>query len=253
MFRRISCGAVCAAVLAAGFQMSAVLSQGTAGSWMSPVLCGYAAVSENAEDYNNHASVKNGLVKEGGYFYYYEEGEPVTGSWITADNDTYYFGSDGRAAVFSCKIKGTYYVFDQDGKLQQPSGTKIVKVEAGNGKIKKYYVNKNGEAVSGWSKDQNYYFDETGEMVTGIIVLKAKFYCFNTGGKYNKAKTQKIRKAAGYEKPLAELLKYIGKPKKSKYYASCYGDGKDGILTYDGFTVYTFKPKTGAEIFMGVE
>ena len=230
MFKRILCAA-CAAVLAAGFQMP-------------PVLSGYAAENTN---------VKNGLVNEDGYCFYYEDGEPVTNSWITVEDDTYYFGKDGRAAVESCKVKGTYYVFDQEGKLQQPSGTKIVKVEAENGKVKKYYVNKDGKAVSGWSMDKNYYFDETGEMVTGIVVIKEKFYCFNAGGKYNKTKTQKIRKAAGYEKPLAALLKYIGKPKKSEYYTSCYGNGKDGILTYDGYNVYTFKPVSGEEIFMGAE
>ena len=76
---------------------------------------------------------------------------------------------------------------------------------------------------------------------------------FNADGKYNNRKTSKIRKAAEYEKPFAGLKKIIGNPGKSRYYASCYGNGKDGVLSYDGFTVYTFKPDKGKEIFMDVE
>lgn len=235
MFKRVSCVLLCASVLSAGF-------------YTVPQVSVYAA-EEASEDQE-----KSGLVKEDGHYCYYEDGELVTDSWITVEDDTYYFDKEGQASVFSCKIKGKYYVFDNEGRLQQPSSKKIVKIEGEDGKTKKYYVNEKGAAVSGWSKDSQYYFDETGEMLIGIHIIKGKFYCFNSGGKYNKAKTQKIRKAAGYEKPFAELLKYIGKPIKSEYDTSCYGNGKDGFLTYDGYTVYTFKPADGsAEIFMGAE
>lgn len=119
---------------------------------------------------------------------------------------------------------------------------------------KKYGADEDGNPVSGWTKDKTYYFYENGEAATGIVVLKEKFYCFNSGGKYNAAKTKKIRQAAKYEKPFAPLKKLIGNPKKSEYYSgSCYGKGKDGVLAYDGYTVYTFKPDSGAEIFIGVE
>ena len=184
----------------------------------------------------------------------YENEQPVTEQWVTKEGETYYFDEDGNPSVSKCKIDGIYYVFDQEGRLMQPSAKKVMQVEDLDGEVKKYYVDTDGKALSGWSKDKNYYFDKSKEMVTGVTVIDKKFYCFQANGKYNKGKTQKIRKAAKYEKPFANLKKYIGKPKKSRYYASCYGNGKDGKLSYNGYFVYTFKPAgSGAEIFMGVE
>lgn len=240
MKKRILCAAVCTAILGTGLQLN-LLSVSGAAEHLS-------MRAQEAED-----KEKDGLAEEGGAYRYYEDGQLVTDSWITAEGDTYYFDEDGRASVLKCKIDGSYYVFGQDGRLFQPSAKKVVKVETEDGEVKRYYVDTDGKALSGWSKDKNYYFDQTGEMATGVTVLKEKFYFFNASGKYNKDKTQKIRKAAKYEKPFSDLQKYIGKPKKAKYYASCYGKGKDGILTYDGFKVYTFKPDSGAEIFMGAE
>lgn len=239
MMKKISCAVICAAVLGSGFLSGPVPLLGASDD---------LSVSIQAE-----AMERDGLLEEDGYCRYYEDGQPVTDRWMTVENQTYYFDGDGNASVLKCKIDGVYYVFDQEGRLFQPSAKKIVKVETADGETKKYYVDTDGRALSGWSEDKSYYFDKTGEMVTGITVLKEKFYCFNTSGKYNKEKTQKVRKAAKYEKPFSNLKKYIGKPKKAKYYASCYGAGKDGILTYDGYTVYTFKPDSGAEIFMGAE
>ncbi len=108
-------------------------------------------------------------------------------------------------------------------------------------------------AKSGWTENKTHYFDENGDMAKGIVVINEKFYYFNSDGKYLAKKTAKIRKAAKYEKPFANLRKLIGEPNKVKYSASCYGNGKDGMLTYDNFTIYTFKPVKGKEIFMGVE
>lgn len=119
--------------------------------------------------------------------------------------------------------------------------------------IEKISLKSKKSSASGWSDDKKYYYDKNGEMVTGIAVIEGKFYCFKSDGKYDKSKTKKIQKAATYEKPFSKLKKYIGKPNKSKYLASCYGKGKDGILTYDNFEVYTFRPDKGKEIFMGAE
>lgn len=46
---------------------------------------------------------------------------------------------------------------------------------------------------------------------------------------------------------VAELYKAVGYPVSSSYAPSCLGDGEDGELVYDGFTVYTFKAASGAE------
>lgn len=237
--KKICCTVLCAAILAGGLQMHTV-SVG-------------AADDETAAQPSAQSGELNCLVEEDGNYRYYENGQMVTDSWITTEDGTYYFDEDGLACVLSCKINGDYYIFDEEGRLIQPTETKIVKLKAKDGQTRKYCVDTEGMACSGWSEDKKYYFDKTGAAVTGITVIKEKFYCFYASGAYNKNKTQKIRKTAKYEKPFADLKKYIGKPQKAKYYASCYGKGKDGILTYDAFTVYTFKPDRGAEIFMGAE
>lgn len=97
-----------------------------------------------------------------------------------------------------------------------------------------------------------YYFDAKGKVTKGIDVINGKFCRFTSTGKYNKAATKKLRAAAKYEKNFKTLRKLIGKPKKARYRSGCYGPGKDGILTYSKFKVYTYKYK-GKEIFMGAE
>lgn len=194
----------------------------------------------------------DGLTEVDGVYYYYENGDMVTSRWITAGGYKYYFMKNGNAAVLKCKIGGKYYVFNEKGQLIQPDSKKIVSIKTESG-TKKYYVNLDGTARSGWTDDRKYYFYENGEMAAGIILINRKFCCFKANGRYNADKTSKVRKAAKYKKPFTNVKKLIGAPKKSKYYASCYGRGKDGVLSYDGFTVYTYKPDKGKEIFMSVE
>ncbi len=236
MKKRILCTAVCAAL------WGACLMLPVSKNPYCPVT--QAEASE---------SVKEGLVKEEENFRYYEDGQPVTKRWITVNGHTYYFDKNGNASILKCKIDGSYYVFDKEGKLLLPSGKKIVRVETPDGDIQKYYINPRGIALSGWSGGKDHYFDKTGEMVTGIQVINETFYCFSANGKLNRQKTKKIQKAAKYEHPFSSLKKYIGNPKTYKYFDSCYGAGKDGVLTYEGFIVYTYKPGDGTEIFMGAE
>ena len=47
--------------------------------------------------------------------------------------------------------------------------------------------------------------------------------------------------------PISALTDAIGEPKNTSYASSCLGDGEDGELFYDGFTVYTYKAPDGAE------
>ena len=46
---------------------------------------------------------------------------------------------------------------------------------------------------------------------------------------------------------LTALTDAIGKPNNESYASSCLGDGEDGELSYDGFTVYTYRAPDGAE------
>lgn len=47
--------------------------------------------------------------------------------------------------------------------------------------------------------------------------------------------------AAYIGKSVSSLIAAIGQPKGSDYAPSCLGDGEDGELFYDGFTVYTYR------------
>lgn len=47
------------------------------------------------------------------------------------------------------------------------------------------------------------------------------------------------------DKDVSELYALIGEPASSEYVSSCLGEGQDGNLYYDGFTVYTYKDETG--------
>lgn len=219
-----------------------------AGCLFIPARAAESSGGEASVETPGEPEVQQELKKENGVYHCYEDGKLVKKAWRVIDGKKYYFKTNGAAATLSYKIGGKYYVFNTNGQLFQPSGKKVVTV----GNVK-YQVGANGLAVKGWSADKKYYFDETGKRLTGIRVIKEKFYAFSSAGKYDKTKTKKLQKAAKYEKDITALQKLIGKPQKKKYYASCYGNGKDGIWTYKNFKVYTFRAKNGKEIFMGVE
>ena len=48
--------------------------------------------------------------------------------------------------------------------------------------------------------------------------------------------------------PVEELIAAIGEPVSSDYAPSCLGDGEDGNLYYDGFTVYTYRDESGETV-----
>ena len=53
-------------------------------------------------------------------------------------------------------------------------------------------------------------------------------------------------------KSVSSLIAAIGQPGGSDYAPSCLGDGEDGELFYDGFTVYTYR-ENGKETVQAVE
>ncbi|MDY3920167.1 MAG: hypothetical protein SOZ59_14440 [Candidatus Limivivens sp.] len=193
------------------------------------------------------ATVKKGLKKENGKYYYYVNGKKLKSSWKTIGSYRYYFGKDGSAYTGRKKISGTYYYFASNGRMQKSCIQKV------NGKY--YYFDSKGRMKkSAWvtCKKYKYYLSSNGAALTGIRVLNGKFYYFLSNGKYSTARTKKLRAAAQYEADFGALKKIIGEPKKAEYLASCYGSGDDGILIYANFTIYTYR-ENGKEIYMGVE
>ena len=56
------------------------------------------------------------------------------------------------------------------------------------------------------------------------------------------AETDSLETALKYVgKDVSKLYAAIGKPNSSEYASSCIGDGEDGLLYYNGFTVTTYR------------
>jgi glucan-binding YG repeat protein len=226
------------------------------------VPCSVNAATSSIQTAAN-AGQKNGLKYEkvnGSYCYrYYNNGKLLKKAWKRVDSNgyKYYFDKDGKAVTLSNKIGGKYYVFNKKGQLLEGKKTRVCKIGSDY-----YQVNSKGIGVKGWSSDKSYYYDVTGKMVKGVQVIVenkkdefgltypvSTFYYFSNNGKYNKTKTSQVRKAATQGTDISVLQKLIGKPKKTKWYTySCYGDGVDGIMTYDGFSFTVFKEKTSGKV-----
>ena len=43
------------------------------------------------------------------------------------------------------------------------------------------------------------------------------------------------------DKPAEDFISVFGEPSERDYGPSCLGDGEDGVLIYDGFTIYTYR------------
>ena len=58
-------------------------------------------------------------------------------------------------------------------------------------------------------------------------------------------KASKETASAYIGRSVSSLISAIGEPKGRDYAPSCLGDGEDGELFYDGFTVYTYRSSEG--------
>lgn len=110
-----------------------------------------------ASEVNKRLSMKNGWIKESGYWYYYKNNEKVKLNWA---QDT----------------EGKWYFLNAEGKM--------VKSNLIDWKDNKYYLKSNGVMATGWVtfKNGKRYFDKSGAMVIGWLTLKSKAYYFDGKG-----------------------------------------------------------------------
>ena len=158
------------------------------------------------------------------------------------------------------KVKGIRYRVKKSGKAAP-----------GWDSARTYCFGKNGRILcSSWSPDGKYYLGKNGRKYTGIHVIagisgsaqkEGKFYIFGANGKLKQEKTRQIQLVSRYEDEMTALYRWIGSPLRADYASgSCYkapnGDtgGRDGVLTYSNFTIYTYRTSDGsAEYFLGAE
>ena len=114
----------------------------------------------------------DGWIKEGGKWYYYEEGRMKTG-WIQVNGVWYYLDSNGAMQTGWEQINGKWYYLDSNGAMQ----TGWVKV---NGVW--YYLDASGVMQTGWQHIDGKWYYLNSEMQTGWQHIDGKWYYLAANG-----------------------------------------------------------------------
>ena len=109
-----------------------------------------------------------------GIWYYYQDGEPVTG-WLKDGNYWYYMNADGIMTTGWVNIGGKWFYMNQNGVMM--TGWQKI-----NGYW--YYFASGGAMQTGWVAvgGKWYYFASGGAMQTGWVAVGGKWYYFASGG-----------------------------------------------------------------------
>lgn len=174
------------------------------------------------------ATVKKGLKKERGKYYFYVNGKKVKNTWKTVKvkekgkivSYRYYFGKN-CAAYSAVKAMGSY-----------------------------------NNVVVKSIKGKKYGFNARGRMAKGVYVngSNMRFYAFTKKGIYDPKKNSALRKASKEGADARTLRNLLGKPLKEQITDSCYTDPRvvnDVILTYPNMTVTLGRYADGREIVYG--
>lgn len=145
------------------------------------VLDSYTA--STTPDTGSGSTEKSGLHKENGKYYYVDEnGNRVSGQWVTVNGKTYYISSDGYALMGMKKVDGKYYWFHTKYGYMFKSR----RVTRANGDI--YYFGSDGVRyengmyrVTENSGKHTYYFQKNGKAYKGWLTLKGNKYYFYKG------------------------------------------------------------------------
>ena len=123
---------------------------------------------------------KNGWVKEGSTWYYYNQGIMVRNAW----QGNYWLGSDGKLVTNAWVDNGRYYVgsngaWDKDKKKEDPvpTGKHTGWVKSGS---TWYYFNAQGQMVkNAWAG--NYWLEADGKMATNKWVDNNRYFVGSNG------------------------------------------------------------------------
>ena len=119
---------------------------------------------------------KQGWVKEGNSWYYYNQGERTKNAWV----GSYWLGSDGKMATSSWVDNGRYYVGDNgvwDRNAKKEEKKKIGWVKTDN--IWYYYDGEGILAKNKWAG--NYWLGSDGKMVKNAWVDGGRYYVGSNG------------------------------------------------------------------------
>ena len=123
---------------------------------------------------------KNGWVKEGSTWYYYENGALARNKWISS---TYWVGADGKMATDSWVDGGRYYVGANGAWVKDAKKQEVKSEVKKNGWLKEgstwYYYENGTLARNKWVG--NYWLGADGKMATNAWVDNGRYYVDGSG------------------------------------------------------------------------
>lgn len=123
---------------------------------------------------------KNGWIKEGSTWYYYENGALARNKWISS---TYWVGADGKMATSSWVDGGRYYVGVNGAWVKDAKKQEVKSEVKKNGWLKEgstwYYYENGTLAHNKWVG--NYWLGADGKMATNAWVDNGRYYVDGSG------------------------------------------------------------------------
>ena len=177
---------------------------------------------------------KNGWVKEGNTWYYYENGALARNKWIS---NTYWVGADGKMATSSWVDGGRYYVGANGAWVKDAKKPEVTKpVEKKQGWVKEgnawYFYYQGQTTKNAWVG--SYWLGSDGKMVTSSWVDNGRYYVGANGLWDKSAKKQEVKsevKKNGWIKEGSAWYYYEnGTLARNKWISSTYWVGADGKM-----------------------
>ena len=171
---------------------------------------------------------KNGWVKEGSTWYYYENGALARNKWISS---TYWVGTDGKMATSAWVDSGRYYVGANGAWVKDAKRPEVKK----NGWVKEgstwYYYENGALARNKWIG--NYWLGADGKMATSSWVDNGRYYVGANGLWDKSAKKQEVKsevKKNGWVKEGSAWYYYENGALARNKWAGNYWLGADGKM-----------------------
>ena len=168
---------------------------------------------------------KNGWVKEGSTWYYYENGALARNKWISS---TYWVGADGKMATNSWVDGGRYYVGANGAWVKDAKKPEVKK----NGWVKEsntwYYYENGTLARNKWAG--NYWLGADGKMATSSWVDSGRYYVGANGAWVKDAKKSEVKKNGWVKEGSTWSYYENGALARNKWISSTYWVGADGKM-----------------------